>query len=74
MGKSGLANTGGGGGGTSTGSVSYVGTGGSGGSGIVVIRYPSYLGQAASTTGSPRTYIAGAWRVYVFVSSGTITF
>jgi hypothetical protein len=45
-----------------------------GGSGIVVIRYPSYLGQAASTTGSPQTYIAGSWRVYVWVSSGTITF
>jgi hypothetical protein len=50
-------------------------TGGqAGGSGIVIIRYPSYLAQAASTTGSPETYVAGAWRVYRFVASGTITF
>jgi hypothetical protein len=59
-----LYNTGGGGG----------GGGGSGGSGIVVIRYPSYLAQAKSTTGSPTTYIAGSYRVYVFYASGTITF
>jgi hypothetical protein len=39
-----------------------------------VIRYPSYLAPATSTTGSPQTYIAGSWRVYVWVSSGTITF
>jgi hypothetical protein len=47
---------------------------GFGGSGIVVIRYPSYLAPATSTTGSPQTYIAGSWRVYVWISSGTITF
>jgi hypothetical protein len=39
-----------------------------------VIRYPSYLAPAKSTTGNPRTYIAGSWRVYVWISSGTITF
>jgi hypothetical protein len=73
-GKSGLANTGGGAGG-SGGSTTYtVSLGASGGSGIVVIRYPSYLAPATSTTGSPQTYIAGSWRVYVWVSSGTITF
>ena len=49
-------------------------TGGAGGSGIVVIRYPSYLAPAASTTGSPTTYIAGLYRVYIFYASGTITF
>jgi hypothetical protein len=64
-----LPNTGGGGGGA----WQYAG-GGAGGSGIVVIRYPSYLAPATSTTGSPQTYIAGTWRVYVFVASGTITF
>jgi hypothetical protein len=67
----GYPNTGGGGG-------AYGGadtnTGGTGGSGIVIIRYPSYLAPATSTTGSPQTYIAGAWRVYVFTASGTITF
>jgi hypothetical protein len=30
--------------------------------------------QATSTTGSPTTYIAGPYRVYVFYASGTITF
>jgi hypothetical protein len=50
-------------------------TGGqAGGSGIVVIRYPSYLAPATSTTGSPETYVTGFWRVYRFVASGTITF
>jgi hypothetical protein len=48
--------------------------GGSGGSGIVIIRYPSYQSPATSTTGSPEMYVAGAWRVYKFVASGTITF
>jgi hypothetical protein len=64
-----LANTGGGG----AGGPAYS-TGGAGGSGIVIIRYPSYLLPAASTTGSPETYIAGQYRVYLFVANGTITF
>jgi hypothetical protein len=72
-GQAGFANTGGGGGG-SVGNGSGLDNGGAGGSGIVIIRYPSYLAPAASTTGSPETYITGAWRVYKFVASGTITF
>jgi hypothetical protein len=68
-GTAGLTNTGGGGGG---GSRNYAGN--RGGSGIVIIRYPSYLAPATSTTGSPEMIIAGAWRVYTFVASGTITF
>jgi hypothetical protein len=67
---SGFANTGGGGGGSGYNTP----IGGAGGSGIVILRYPSYLAPATSTTGSPETYIAGAWRVYKFVASGTITF
>jgi hypothetical protein len=76
-GSAGLANTGGGGGG---GAKNYTGVagdfarGGSGGSGIVVIRYPAGQGLPQSTTGSPRTYITGPYRVYVWVSSGSITF
>jgi hypothetical protein len=49
-------------------------SGGAGGSGIVILRYPSYLAPATSTTGSPETYTTGGWRVYKFVASGTITF
>jgi hypothetical protein len=40
----------------------------------VILRYPSFLTAAAATTGSPLTYIAGSYRVYVFNSSGSITF
>jgi hypothetical protein len=71
-GEAGFANTGGGGGGASTNFTG--GVGGAGGSGIVVIRYPSGQGLPQATTGSPRTYIAGPYRVYVWVSSGSITF
>jgi hypothetical protein len=76
-GNAGLPNTGGGAGGATTdytanGAVTTAGS--AGGSGIVVIRYPAYLAPAKSTTGSPETYIAGAWRVYCFTASGTITF
>jgi hypothetical protein len=62
----GFANTGGGGGG------SYAGPSGAGGSGIVVIRYPAYL--APATAVGANTYISGPYRVYVWVSSGSITF
>jgi hypothetical protein len=48
--------------------------GGAGGSGVIVIRYPSYLAPATSTTGSPESYVTGGWRVYRWVASGTITF
>jgi hypothetical protein len=66
---SGTGNTGGGGG-----SGSFGIAGGAGGSGIVVLRYPAYLAQATSTTGSPAYYQALGFNVYVFNSSGTITF
>ena len=70
--QTGFENTGGGGGGGSGyGSISDKGN--AGGSGIVVLRYPSYLAPAASSVGA-ETYIANGWRVYKFVTSGTITF
>jgi hypothetical protein len=69
--QSGFANTGGGAGGWN---VINVGNPAAGGSGIVILRYPSYLAPATSTTGSPETYVTGFWRVYRFVASGTITF
>jgi hypothetical protein len=72
-GTSGLNNTGGGGGAcTATGDGWLFGA--AGGSGIVVIRYPSYQAAARVTTGNPRTYVNGPWRVYIFNASGTITF
>jgi hypothetical protein len=69
-----VANTGSGGGGGGRQSAATNGPSGNGGSGIVIIRYPAYQVAAASTTGSPEMVIAGAWRVYTFVASGTITF
>jgi len=71
----GLQNTGGGGGGGGAG-YNYTGVaapGGAGGSGIVIIRFPDSY-PAATTTGSPTITVAGGYRVYVWTSSGSITF
>jgi hypothetical protein len=53
--------------------VTSGGPAGAGGSGIVVIRYPAYLAPAPTAVGA-NTYISGPYRVYVWVSSGSITF
>jgi hypothetical protein len=73
-GQSAASNTGSGGGGAANNTGLSPVASGSGGSGIVILRYPSYLAPATSTTGGPEMYVAGAWRVYKFVASGTITF
>jgi hypothetical protein len=70
---SGLSNTGGGGGGAIGNAGGGAIAGGAGGSGIVVIRYPAYLAPAPTVVGA-NTYISGPYRVYVWVSSGSITF
>ena len=61
----GTANRGGGGGG------GYAG--GAGGSGVVIVRYPDALANAASTTGSPTLTTTGGYKIYTFNASGTIT-
>ena len=70
-GTAGLANTGNGGTGGSGGDG---GAGRAGGSGVVILRYSDGFGQPSSTTGSPTYTNAGGYRVYVFTSSGSITF
>jgi hypothetical protein len=65
-GTSGATNTGSGGGGGS-----YPQQGGNGGSGVVIIRAPV---AAASTTGSPTVSTVAGETVYVFTSTGSITF
>jgi len=63
------ANTGGGGGGMS---ISEGGSG-SGGSGAVILAYPSSYPDAASVTNGTKT-IVGGWKIYTFLTSGSITF
>jgi hypothetical protein len=67
---SGTANTGGGGGG---GGAANDGKG-LGGSGVVIIRYLQVYPAATSTTGSPTVTTSGAYRIYTWTGSGSITF
>lgn len=71
VGTAGTANTGGGGGAGAEQCGSIHWNGANGGSGVVII---SALRAAASTTGSPTVTTNGAYTVYKFTSSGTITF
>jgi hypothetical protein len=72
-GSAGTANSGdGGGAGDGSGTIPNA-YGKAGGSGIVVIKYSDTL-PAAVTTGSPTVSVSGGFRVYIFNSSGTITF
>jgi|SaaInlStandDraft_4_1057021.scaffolds.fasta_scaffold09674_3 hypothetical protein len=64
-GSNGSANTGGGAGG---------GGGATGGSGKVIISYPNTEAAATSTTGSPTYTNTGGNHIYVWTTSGTITF
>jgi hypothetical protein len=48
-----------------------VGNGGAGGSGIVIIKT---LSTATATAGSPTVTTDGAYKIYTFNSSGSITF
>jgi hypothetical protein len=76
-GIAGVANTGGGGGGGGqTGGATYQ-NGAAGGSGIVIIRYPANFDPPASVVGTLQGVqgsIANGYRVYIWTSSGTITF
>jgi hypothetical protein len=65
-----LANTGGGGGGETGGGG---GSGGTGGSGIVILAYPSTYPDASSVTNGTKT-TSGGWKIYTFLTSGSITF
>ena len=73
-GGSGGANTGGGGGAGAYSAYAGFTAGGNGGSGIVIIRYPANTAPPASVTGGPQVYYNSGYQIYVFTSSGTITF
>ena len=66
----GTTNTGGGGG---AGWSSSSQPGGTGGSGVVILRYESYLDPAANTNGTVSVTTANGYRYYTFTSSGNIT-
>ena len=69
-GSAGSGNTGGGGGGAAQGSHNPVG--GNGGSGIVIVRYP--IAYAAASDYTNGTYaIVGGYRVYTWLTSGSLT-
>jgi hypothetical protein len=71
---SGTANTGGGSGGQGAAPSAFTA---SGGSGIVIIRYPANFDPPASVVGTLQGVqgsIANGYRVYIWTSSGTITF
>jgi hypothetical protein len=73
-----IANSGGGGGGGNgnfSGGFSFRSS--AGGSGIVIIRYPANFDPPASVVGTLQGVqgsIANGYRVYIWTSSGTITF
>jgi hypothetical protein len=75
-GGNGQSNTGGGGGGggNSASGTAYYQDGGNGGSGIVIIRYPANCAPPASTTNLQQVLYNNGFQIYVWTSSGTITF
>jgi hypothetical protein len=73
-GSNATANTGGGGGGAADTTNAVLYTGGNGGSGVVIIRYPANCAPPASTTNLQQVLYNNNYQIYVFTSSGTITF
>jgi hypothetical protein len=70
-----LANSGaGGGGGNGNFSGAFQYRSSAGGSGIVIIRYPRNLAPPASTTGNPQIRYSNEYQIYIWTTSGTITF
>jgi hypothetical protein len=47
---------------------------GNGGSGVVILRYPVNATPPSAVTGSPQIIYTVGYQVYVWTSSGTITF
>lgn len=72
-GGSGATNTGSGGGGGREIGSGGTGLGGAGGSGIVILAYPSTFPAASSVTNGTLTTVGG-YKVYTFLTSGSITF
>jgi hypothetical protein len=45
-----------------------------GASGIVVVRFSANCAPPASVTGSPQIFYNNGYQIYIWTSSGTITF
>jgi hypothetical protein len=48
--------------------------GGAGGSGIVILRYPQFCAAPVATTGNPQILYNNGYQIYIWTSSGTVTF
>ena len=75
-GDNGAQQTGGGGGSNGSGGLATYPNllGGAGGSGIVIIRYPRNLAPPAGTTDNPQILYNSGYQIYIWTTSGTITF
>jgi hypothetical protein len=48
--------------------------GANGGSGVVIVRYLTSFTPAGATTGTVEYTVSGGYRIYKFLTSGSITF
>ena len=69
LGANEISGGGGGSNGATTNNVS-----GTGGSGIVIIRYSSNCAAPTSTTGNPQILYNNGYQIYIWTSSGSVTF
>jgi hypothetical protein len=70
----GTSNTGGGGGGSSGDNTANGYLSAAGGSGIVIIRYPQNCSAPVATTGNPQILYNNGYQIYIWTTSGTVTF
>jgi hypothetical protein len=72
--SAGEQNTGGGGGGGGNYGNNSEWLGANGASGIFMLRYPATQSPPVSTTGNPLIRYAGGYQIYIWTTSGSVTF